>query len=58
MRSTRRMQLAVALGTLALSPGDFIYVPARHPHYGGARQETVIQLHGEGPFQLFLGSPK
>ena len=41
------------------SPGDFIYVPARHPHYGGAgRSVTVIQLHGEGPFQLFLGSPK
>ena len=35
------------------------YVPARHPHFGGAgRSVTVIQLHGEGPFQLFLGSPK
>jgi quercetin dioxygenase-like cupin family protein len=44
--------------TKAYSPGDFIYVPARHSHYGGAREETVIQLHGEGPFQLFLGSPK
>ena len=41
------------------APGDFIYIPARHPHYGGAgRDVTVIQLHGEGPFQLFLGSPK
>ena len=40
------------------APGDFIYVPARHSHYGGARGVTVIQLHGEGPFQLFLGSPK
>jgi uncharacterized protein (TIGR02246 family) len=40
------------------APGDFIYVPARHAHYGGARGVTVIQLHGEGPFQLFLGSPK
>ena len=41
------------------SPGDFIYIPARHSHYGGAgRDVTVIQLHGEGPFQLFLGSPK
>lgn len=33
------------------APGDFIYVPARHPHFGGARGLTVIQLHGEGPFQ-------
>jgi uncharacterized protein (TIGR02246 family) len=41
------------------SPGDFLYIPARHPHFGGAgRSITVIQLHGEGPFQLFLGSPK
>jgi uncharacterized protein (TIGR02246 family) len=41
------------------SPGDFLYVPARHPHFGGAgRGVTVIQLNGEGPFQLFLGSPK
>jgi quercetin dioxygenase-like cupin family protein len=41
------------------SPGDFLYIPARHPHFGGAgRGVTVIQLNGEGPFQLFLGSPK
>jgi uncharacterized protein (TIGR02246 family) len=41
------------------SPGDFLYVPARHPHFGGAgRSITVIQLNGEGPFQLFLGTPK
>ena len=41
------------------SPGDFLYLPARHPHFGGAgRSVTVIQLNGEGPFQLFLGSPK
>jgi uncharacterized protein (TIGR02246 family) len=41
------------------SPGDFIYLPARHPHFGGAgRSVTVIQLHGEGPFQIFLGAPK
>ena len=41
------------------SPGDFLYIPARHSHFGGAgRSVTVIQLNGEGPFQLFLGSPK
>jgi ketosteroid isomerase-like protein/quercetin dioxygenase-like cupin family protein len=41
------------------SPGDFLYVPGRHPHFGGAgRGVTVIQLNGEGPFQVFLGSPK
>lgn len=40
------------------APGDFIYAPARHPHYGGASGQTVIQLHGEGPFQIMLGAPK
>ena len=38
-------------------PGDFVYAPARHPHYGGARGVTVVQLHGEGPFQIILGAP-
>lgn len=37
--------------------GDFLYAPARLPHFGGARGETVIQLHGMGPFAINLGSP-
>ncbi len=40
------------------APGDFIYIPARQPHYARARGVTVVQLHGQGPFQRFLGSPK
>jgi ketosteroid isomerase-like protein/uncharacterized RmlC-like cupin family protein len=41
-------------------PGDFIYIPPRHAHFGGsaASAASVIQLHGEGPFQLVLGPPK
>lgn len=39
-------------------PGSFVYAPARHPHYGGARGVTVVQLHGEGPFAINLGAPK
>ncbi|HJU67504.1 MAG TPA: SgcJ/EcaC family oxidoreductase [Gemmatimonadaceae bacterium] len=35
-------------------PGDFLYVPPRKPHYGGAKGETVIQLHGIGPFEIKL----
>lgn len=35
-------------------PGDFLYLPAKKPHYGGARTETVIQLHGIGPFEIKL----
>jgi uncharacterized protein (TIGR02246 family) len=42
------------------APGDFIYIPPRHAHFGGsaASGSSVIQLHGEGPFQLVLGAPK
>lgn len=36
------------------APGDLIYAPAKKPHYGGARGETVIQLHGIGPFDILL----
>jgi ketosteroid isomerase-like protein len=42
----------------AYAPGSFIYAPARHAHYGGARGVTVVQLHGEGPFAINLGAPK
>jgi len=42
------------------SPGDFIYIPPRHAHFGGsaAGAASVIQLHGEGPFLVMLGPPK
>ena len=42
------------------APGDFIYIPPRHAHFGGsaAQGSSVIQLHGEGPFLLMLGPPK
>ncbi len=32
------------------APGDFLHIPPQHPHFGGAEAETVIQLHGPGPF--------
>lgn len=42
-------------GTLhEYKPGDFLYIPAKKPHYGGAKTETVIQLHGIGPFEIKL----
>jgi uncharacterized protein (TIGR02246 family) len=41
-------------------PGDFLYIPPKHAHFGGsaAQGASVIQLHGEGPFQVILGAPK
>jgi uncharacterized protein (TIGR02246 family) len=34
------------------TPGDFLYAPAKKPHFGGVRGATVIQLHGIGPFDI------
>ncbi|HSM08209.1 MAG TPA: cupin domain-containing protein [Gemmatimonadota bacterium] len=33
-------------------PGDYLYIPAEHAHFGGARGYTEIQLHGMGPFKI------
>jgi ketosteroid isomerase-like protein len=41
-----------ALKTYA--PGDFLYLPAKMAHYGGVQGETIIQLHGMGPFEINL----
>jgi uncharacterized protein (TIGR02246 family) len=59
-------QFQLAMGNTAdwsalktYGPGDFLYIPPRHAHFGGTGQmATVIQLHGEGPFQVMLGAPK
>jgi quercetin dioxygenase-like cupin family protein len=53
--------LLVAMGDRAdesklkpFGPGDFLHIEATHPHFGGARGATVIQLHGQGPFAINL----
>jgi len=38
--------------------GDFAFIPARQAHYGRATGSTVLQISGQGPFQLNLGVPK
>lgn len=42
----------------SFSPGDFIFIPARQPHWALARGATVLQVSGNGPFQPSLGVPK
>ena len=39
---------------VSYGPGDFMNLPAEHPHFGGATGYTVIQLHGVGPFEILL----
>lgn len=39
-------------------PGDFAFIPARQPHFGQTTGTTVLQISGQGPFQLNIGAPK
>jgi quercetin dioxygenase-like cupin family protein len=36
----------------ALKPGGFVYMPKGMHHYAWASGETVVQLHGIGPFAI------
>ena len=40
-----------------LGPGGFFRMPAQMPHYALVRQETVIQVSGNGPFDLNYINP-
>ena len=42
--------------TKSYKAGDFLYIPAKMPHFGGATGVTEIQLHGMGPFAINLSS--
>jgi uncharacterized protein DUF4437 len=44
-------------GMQALPPGSFAPVPARTHHYAVAKGETVVQVHGMGPFKLVYVNP-
>ncbi len=36
-------------------PGDYLYIPGGMAHSGSVQGETVVQLHGTGPFEVRLG---
>ena len=38
-------------GTL-LTGGGFVELPAGHPHFAWAGAETIVQIHGPGPFDI------
>jgi hypothetical protein len=42
----------------ALPAGSFSAMPARMVHHAWADGETVVQLHGMGPWQLYYVDPK
>lgn len=37
--------------------GDFWYTPPKMPHFGWAKGETILQIHGNGPFTMNLVTP-
>jgi quercetin dioxygenase-like cupin family protein len=41
----------------ALPAGSIAVMPAHHNHYAMAKGETVVQVHGAGPFKLTYVNP-
>ena len=39
------------------SAGGFARMPAKSPHYVQAKDETIVQVHGNGPFTLTYVNP-
>lgn len=45
-------------GSMVVLPaGSVAVLPAHHNHYGMAKGETVLQIHGMGPFKLTYVNP-
>ena len=40
-----------------LEPGRFAFIPKATPHFGWSKTETVLQVHGIGPFENHLLDP-
>lgn len=41
----------------AFAPGGFVAMPAEMNHYAWTTAETVVQVHGKGPFQITYVNP-
>jgi len=37
--------------------GDFVAIPAKTNHYAIMKGETIVQIHGEGPFDITYANP-
>jgi len=40
------------MATLPLPAGGFVEMPAGHPHFAWVAAETIVQIHGPGPFDI------
>lgn len=43
--------------TTRLTAGGFVEVPAGHPHFAWTSADTVLQIHGPGPFDITYINP-
>lgn len=43
--------------TTLLNAGGFVEMPAGHPHFAWTSAETVVQIHGPGPFDITYMDP-
>jgi quercetin dioxygenase-like cupin family protein len=43
--------------TMSFGPGGFAALPANMNHFAWAASETVVQVHGEGPFAITYANP-
>lgn len=43
--------------TVTFEPGGFAAMPANMNHYAWASRDTVVQVHGEGPFSIVYVDP-
>jgi quercetin dioxygenase-like cupin family protein len=43
--------------TIELAAGAYAMVPAKMPHYAWAKGDTVVQIHGIGPFAINYVNP-
>ena len=41
-----------------LKVGGFHYLPARAAHFAFTKEPTIVQVHGEGPFDIFYFNPQ
>jgi hypothetical protein len=37
--------------------GDFVAIPAKTNHYAIMKGDTILQIHGEGPFDITYVNP-
>jgi hypothetical protein len=46
-----------AKATMTLGPGDVMIMEPNTPHFGMTKEETIVQIHSTGPWQIIYVNP-